>query len=286
MRNPSLQNRATLFCMLLLLSALPSRAATVISSTNFSSPDYTVGALSNSAWTISNAGANTQWIVEEDSTNPFAPTSLASGKHPTSPLGTQLLWFSANTSNISANQVATYSFASSESRLQEPFKLTLDIFASPTGGSGQSFTVHLARDTSSSATTAPRFSFTSTNTSSMSLNVWDAGVSTSNVASLPKNSWLRFELDVNASSSKDGTYTITVYSIDNAGEVTGTLYTSDPLDYSLSEGFNSLRFLTNSSRTDYWIAGIVATVPEPNAATLFVGFGAIMLGIRRLRTKK
>ena len=284
MKTTSLFNRSYLFGLFSLLVVLPAPAQ-VIYSTNFSSPDYTVGALSNSAWTITNSGNNTQWIVEEDSTNPSAPTSLPSGKQPISPLGDQLLWFSPNTTNVSANQVALLTFASSDSRLQEPFKLTMDMLASPTGGAGQSFTMHLARDNAATTTTAPRFSFTSVGTSTMSLNVWDAGVSTTNVATLPKNSWLRFELDVNASLSSNGTYTVKVYSVDSSGTIIDTLYTSGSLDYTLSSGFNSMRFLTNASRTDYWVSGItVAAVPEPQTIILLMGVGASLLLFRRRRS--
>lgn len=257
-----LLNRSSTFIFLLAMSVFSVRAGTELASTDFSPPDYTVGALSNAAWTTANIGEETQWIVKEESVSPIAPTSLASGKHPISPLGTQLLWFSANTSNVSDNQVAIYSFAPPTSRLQEPFNLTLDILASPTGGPGQSFTAYLARDDSSSATTAPRFSFTSTSPSSMTLNVWDAGKSITGEIALPKNTWLRFEIAVDASLSKNGTYVITVCSIDDTGKVIDTLYTSNPLEYSLSGGFNSLRFLTNASRSDYWIAGISIGVTE------------------------
>ena len=262
MKHPSPLNRIYIFCLFSLLGLLPSPAAADIFSTNFSSLEYMVGPLSNSVWTMSNEGSNTQWIVEEDSTKPSAPTSLPSGKHPTLTPENQLLWLSPNTTNVSSNQVAVLSFVPSDSLLQEPFTLTLDIFASPTGGAGQSFTMHLARDTSPSLTTSPRISFTSIGTSTMSLNVWDAGNSTTNVATLPKNSWLRFELKVDASSSKHGTYTVTVYSLDSSGRVIDTLYTSEELDYTVSEGFSSLRFLTNSSRTDYWLAAITLTQTE------------------------
>lgn len=262
---------------LLILTALSVHAAPIFT-TNFSSPDYTVGALSNPAWTITDAGSNTQWIAQEDSTNPSAPTSLSSGRQPLSPTGTQMLWLSPNTTNVSANQVALLNFSST--RVQEPFKLTMDIMASPTGGPGQSFVMHLAQSTNPTATTAPRIAFTSISPSAMSLDVWDNGTSITSVVSLPKNSWLRFELNVNASTARDGSYTVTVYSIDSTGAVTGTLYTSAALDYSLTGGFDSVRLLTNSSRTDYWVSEI-AVVPEPKPLALLMGTGLAFLGYLR-----
>lgn len=257
------------------LAAPLARSATVFQTSFESADGYPTDALSNSNWTLTNAGNNTQWIVQEDGTTPSAPTSLTSGKHPVSASGSQMLWFSPNTTNVSANQIAVLTFATT--KLQEPFTVSLDLYASPTGGAGQSFTMHLARDDNSSATTAPRLSFTNVNTSTMSLNVWDGGSSTTGVVTLPKDSWLRFEMSVNASTVSTGTYTVSVYQLDSSGSVTGTLYTSDALAYTLSSGFNSLRFLTNSSRTDYWIDNItVSTIPEPSTTTALAGAAALL----------
>lgn len=282
----AIRNRIAIPCLALALSlTLPLAQSATVFETSFGSADgYSTGALTHANWSVNNAGDNTQWIVQQDSANPSAPTSLGSGRHPAALSGTQLLWFSPNTTGVSANQTALLTFAPVSSRLQEPFIVSLDLFASPTGGSGQSFTMHLARDNNATATTAPRISLTSSSTSSMNLNVWDGGTSTSGGVSLPKDTWLRFELSVNASASSAGTYTVSVYQLDSSGSIVGTLYSSTALAYTLSSGFNSLRFLTNSSRTDYWIDSItVSTIPEPGVTGLLAGALALLASTRRSR---
>lgn len=261
--------RTTVFAL-----AVPAVAsAATIFHTDFS--NYTRGSLAEQAgWTITNAGANTQWIVEAGGTSPSAPTSLTFGHHPQSPSGSSnLLWISPNTATVSGNQQALLTFASDTNRLQEPFTLSFDVFASPTGGSGQSMTINLGRANDITSTTAPQISFSSTNVGSFSLNVRSEGTWNNGVVSLPKETWLRFELSVNASTAKAGTYTTSVYRLDGSGSVLETLYTGQ-WDYDLSQGFDAMRILTNSSRTDYWFDNITVTtsaIPEPQTASLLVG---------------
>ena len=273
-----------LACAIVSIGIFPaSGLATVTFEANFDG--YTVGALSGQpGWSINNGGADTQWIAEEDSANPSAPTSLPSGRQPLSPDGTQLLWLSPKTSGVSANQSAFLAFVDAADRIKEPFKLSIDILASPTGGSGPTFAFQLANNDNPTANQVPRFTFTSVSTSSMDLNIYNFNSPVNSVVSLPKNSWLRFEVAVDASSSTSGTYTVSVYEIDSSGSITGSLYTSEAFDYSLpTSGFNTLRLFTNSSRTDYWIGNItVATVPEPSTIGLFLRGGhGLQLAHRR-----
>jgi|GEM_PF-3570922 hypothetical protein len=263
------------FCLISSVGAALAHGA-VIFKTDFSASDgYSLGALpgEHPDWTFSE-GANTQWIVQADSTSPSAPSSLTSGRHPQSPSGgSNLLWISPRTSDVSAGQQATLTFASDTNRLQEPFTLSFDVFASPTGGSGQSMTINLSRANAITSTTAPQISFSSVNVDTFNLNVRSAGEWNNGVVTLDKATWLRFELSVNASESKVGTYTTSVYRLDGSGSVVETLYTGQ-WDYDLSQGFDAMRILTNSSRTDYWFDNITvstAAIPEPKTASIILG---------------
>lgn len=175
---------------------------------------------------------------------------------PSSPGGGDLLWVSPMSYGVSANQTALLTFADATALVRRPFTLSFDIFASATGGAGQSMTFHLGREGAVNSSAAPQFSFSSVNPGTFSLNVRDAGTWNNSVATLAKNAWLRFEIKVVASaSSGSGTYGVAIHELDASGAVVSTVLDqpSDTYAYTLSNGFGTLRLLTNSSRTDYWI---------------------------------
>lgn len=274
---PTMQSSLRLFFASLVL---PFAAhATVIYHADFGSDTgFSAGALDGQGgWAVTLAA---------DQPNTYSIVSPGSGA-PSSPGGGNLLWISPRTQSVSANQIALLSFTDPTTRLQEPFTLSFDIFASAHGGAGQSMTLHLGRDGAVSSTTAPQFSFSSVNPDTFNLNVRDNGTWTYGVVALDKNAWLRFEINVVASAgSGTGTYGITIYELNASGAIVSTVLNqaSDTYGYTLSNGFNTLRFLTNSSRTDYWLDNLsLATIPEPGSAAL-IGGGMMLFaafGLRR-----
>lgn len=273
------------------LAQLGVSQGAVIFSTNFSEAQgYSVGGLAgHPQWTVGEGDPNVYWIAEPNSDKPQAPTSLSSGLHPSSLSGGNLLWISSKTSDVLADRTALLAFSSQDNLIAEDFVFSFNWMASPTGGSGQATTMHLGRNGASSGPGIPQIRFSSSNTSSMTFAVRDGGtwitLSTNpnpldpgSSLLISKDTWLRIEISVRWEAK---TYGVTIYELDSNGEVSNTIVhvPDDALHYTLSQGFNTFRFLTNSSRMDYWVDSItVSAIPEPATTALITAAMVFLAG--------